>query len=132
MGIQNSTKCIETLRNCFLPFAWAYHGDNFTLQQDNAPIHASREAYRWLKTMDIRYLKWPANSPDLNPIENLWGVLARAVCKNGRQFKKKEELRKRVFEAWASIKVEFLKKLARSMKNRCDEVLLEKGGKTRY
>ena len=82
--------------------------------------------------MEIDCLKWPANSPDLSPIENLWGVLARAVYKNGRQFKKKDELRKCVFEAWASIKDEFLQKLVLSMKNRCDEVLLEKGGKTRF
>ncbi|KAG3095181.1 hypothetical protein PI125_g16317 [Phytophthora idaei] len=37
-------------------------------------------------------MEWPAKSPDLNPIENMWGVLARAVYANGRQFETRGSL----------------------------------------
>ena len=131
-GIQNSTKYVEALRNYFLPFAGTYHGDNFILQQDSASIRASKEADRWQKTMSINHLQWPANSPDLNFIDSLWGALAREAYKNRRQFKKKEDLRKCAFETWDSIKGELLPKLVDSMKSRRNEALLAQGGKARY
>ncbi len=36
--------------------------------------------------MDVAVLEWPARFPDVNPIENLWGVLAQNIYNNGRQF----------------------------------------------
>ena len=44
---------------------------DFTFQQDLAPAHSARSIMRWLEDHDIEVLPWPANSPDLNPMENL-------------------------------------------------------------
>jgi len=61
-------------------------GKNWIFQQDNAPIHASKETKTWLDLKKINLLEWPAYSPDLNPIENVWGIMARRVYANGKQY----------------------------------------------
>ncbi len=63
-----------------LPAADQLYGDaDFILQQDLAPAHSAKTTSTWFKDHDIPVLNWPANSPDLNPIENLWGIVKRKM-----------------------------------------------------
>ena len=63
--------------------------DSF-FQQDNAPCHTVRSIKVWMEDLQIKTLSCPAQSPDLNPIENLWNVIKRKM--DGHKPSKKAEL----------------------------------------
>ena len=75
-------------------------------------------------------LEWPAQSPDLNPIENLWCEAERRL--GGHKFKKSDELFNAVRKAWESIPKSRLEKLVESMPRRCQAVIDAKGYATKY
>ena len=127
-GKYNSEKYCDMLEECLVPFIQ----QNWTFMQDGASIHRSKHTMEWLKQKKISVLEWPANSPDLNLIENLWGILTRAVFSNGRQFRTKEELKVEILKQWDLISAETLKNLIKSMPNRIIDVISRKGSNTEY
>ena len=71
-----------------------------------------------MSDLNINVMQWPALSPDLNPIENLWGDMARAVYGNGRQYHSVGKLKAWVKKAWSDIspaRLEFPKLHERSL-----------------
>ena len=77
-------------------------------------------------------MDWPALSPDLNPIENLWGIVVRKVYDQGKKYDSKVSLTGAIMKSWSEIDDQTVKNLINSMKNRCIEVIAAKGGKTKY
>ncbi len=68
-----------------LPYADQHFKDaDFIFQQDLAPAHTAKSTKSWLNEHGVGELDWPANSPDLNPIENLGGIVKRKI-RNNRQ-----------------------------------------------
>lgn len=123
----NSQKYIEMLDDVLIPYTDDYMSGDFIYQQDNAAIHVSKLAKAWFSVKDIELLDWPARSPDLNPIENLWGILARRVYHNGRKFSTIQELEVAVRHYWREISQELLDNLVNSMPNRVFKLVTKNG-----
>lgn len=128
----DSPDYIEVLKNHLLPCGKNIGGKNWIFQQDNARIHTSAETLNWLDSKKVDYLDWPSISPDLNPIENLWGILVRRLFHNGKQYSTVKELKSKLMEIWDDIKIEELHNLIFSMEGRLIDVIKNDGGATRY
>lgn len=128
----NSDKYIDLLEDCLIPFVEENHNENVIFQQDNAPIHNTKKTKKWLRQKDLPLMTWPARSPDLNPIENLWGILSRAVYKNNKQYNNVKELENAIRQEWQKINVTTLRNLIGSMQNRVLQVIRRNGGTTSY
>ncbi len=89
----------EFLEHFMLPSADKLYGDaDFIFQQDLAPAHTAKGTKSWFNDHSVTVLDWPANLPDLNPIENLWGIVKRDTRPNNA-----DELKATVKETWAPL-----------------------------
>lgn len=59
-------------------------GVGWQFQHDNVSVHVSRLAKTWFSEKNVDVIDWLAKSSDLNPVENLQGILARAVYSSGK------------------------------------------------
>ena len=75
-------------------------------------------------------MEWPSNSPDLNPIENVWNIVKNNVEK--RMPQNVDELKQFMVEEWEKIPQETIKNLINSMKNRCELILENNGDRIGY
>ncbi|PIC13704.1 hypothetical protein B9Z55_027567 [Caenorhabditis nigoni] len=128
---ENSVSYQNTLQKAIVPF-FRLRRRTHTFQQDNASIHSSNSTKNWFAAKGIKVLDWPACSPDLNPIENLWGSLVRRVYKNGKQYGSIQELKDALQKEWDAISTAELEQLVASMTDRLVEVIQKNGGETSY
>ena len=112
---------------------WYCHNvKNIIFQQDNDSKHTCKRVQKWFDTQGIKVLQWPAQSPDLNPIEHLWFYLKKRVRDNKKPAEGKKELWERTQIEWEKISKEKCQELIESMPRRIAAVLKAKGGYTRY
>ena len=85
--------------------------------QDSAPCHASKSTRAFLTKENISVLPWPGNSPDLNPIENLWEHMKKKVAE--KEPSSLVDLKNKILEVWTlETSSEACETLARSMPRR--------------
>lgn len=109
---------------------WGLAHSQCTFQQDNATPHVSRPALAWFREHGIRVMIWPAQSPDLNPIEHLWAVLKRKQ-RYWEQPANLDALWLKIQEEWAATMPDICQRLVESMPRRLAAVIKAKGGYTK-
>jgi transposase len=126
-------KYIETLQENLLPLLKKFNKKKrnaLLFQQDNAPAHTRKINTNFFIKNDINIMYWPPNSPDLNPIENVWNILKRRV---GTIFvKTKEELISTIIKSSNEIKISVINNIIDSMDNRIDELIVKKYDSINY
>jgi len=125
-------KMVEIYNKTLLPSILKFGGSNtdWILQEDNDPKHTSKLAKNWRAENNVERLIWPAQSPDQNPIENVWHVLKIRVCNEKPENLK--ELVRAVKKHWSRLSNEYAKKLVDSMNKRVQAVIESKGDYTMY
>ena len=121
----DTKKYITTLQNHFLRRHIARGSTH--LLQDSAPCHKSKAYMKWIRGHGIEVIKWPGNSPDRNPIENLWSIFKGKL--EGLHLTSVPALKEEIKRIWREeIPVDLCKTLA----SRLQAVLDNQGGHTKY
>jgi transposase len=123
------------LQTKFIPFynrMKAKYGKEVVMQEDNAPWHTAKIITKYLNNKRINRMNWPPQSPDLNPIENLWKYIKDLIAKRKHRCRNAADLRCVLKDVWLEIDSEYLLKLCDSVPRRWDAVLKSKGGATKY
>ena len=128
----NSIDYINIINDNLLPVAQSISTQKWVLQQDNASVHRSNMTKKWFEQQKVRVLESPVNSPDLNVIENLWGLLVKNIYHNGRQFDNFNDLKEAIKANWNTINQEYIQNLFASIPKRLTECVNNKGGVIDY
>ena len=102
------------------------------LQDDIAPPHQARLLDTFLQQAQINRMDWPANSPDMNPMEHAWDMLGRRVCENHAPFANLQQLLVLLQHEWQAVPQADLANLVNSMRGRCNQCCQNRVGSTHY
>ena len=99
---------------------------NLIYMHDNAPSHAAKATTQYLESIGFKnktMMIWPPNSPDLNPIENLWSIVKQRVYAVGKQYSSKDAMWEAIKQAADSIPRSLLRKLTESVNERLFDII---------
>ena len=126
----NAGTYVEMLRRHNIPAFMQECGPRAIFQQDGARCHTASTTKRWFESMNIRLLEgWPANSPDLSPIEQIWGIAKIFIIQRyGMETPiRNDQLEGAVFDAYRSIERRTIAILTRSVKFRVQLCIAREG-----
>jgi hypothetical protein len=136
MGNIDGEKYEDILR-LFLPYFRRYRlrHPNVVFQHDGASVHGTKNVDTCLEDNHIVVLGnktgWPANSPDLSPIENMWAIVSQKVQKALRH-KGAVENFELVQKCWDDVPVQIVNNLVESFHSRLEKVKTSNGGPIDY
>lgn len=130
-GIMDQKAYLEILK-ANLPISKEKLGlsNSYYFYQDNDPKHKAYSVRSWLLYNCPHVMETPPQSPDLNPIENLWNHLDNKVREH--HISSKPELKRILLQEWERIEPSFCRKLVESIPKRLEKVIEAKGLHTKY
>ena len=130
-GIMTATRFTDILDVGLVRFLAENYPDGRRFQQDNDPKHTSRYAQDYYARKGINWWKTPASSPDLNPIENVWGTM-KAYLRNEYKPKTTTELKVAIRTFWKILKARKCQKYISHLQKVMPKVIDEAGGTFRF
>uniref|UniRef100_A0A8C1CAG7 Tc1-like transposase DDE domain-containing protein n=1 Tax=Cyprinus carpio carpio TaxID=630221 RepID=A0A8C1CAG7_CYPCA len=128
-GTINAERYIQVLEQHILPSRRRlFQGRPCIFQHDNARPHTASITTSWLRRIQV--LKWPARSPDLSPIENIWRIIKRKMRQ--RRPKTVEQLEACIRQEWDNIPIPKLEQLVSSVPRRLQTVIKRIGDATQW
>ena len=122
---------VEILQQTLVPFIEQVFPDSHRLMQDNDPKHVSKLGQQFFKDQRITWWKTPPESPDLNPIENLWHELKEYLRREVKP-STKDELVKGIQDFWGSVSGEKCRKYNQHLQKVMPKVIELGGAATGY
>ena len=132
-GTLDAEKMTKIYEKALLPSAkkmFPHQNDFWILQEDNDPKHRSRLCTTWKAEHGINVLDWPSQSPDANPIENVWAWMKLKL--RAKNVVTAADLTRELNSAWRSLPRSYAEKLAESMPRRCQAIMDNNGDWTPY
>lgn len=128
-GNLNAQGYINLLNNTLMPFL--HQNQPAIFQQDNARPHTALITTQFLAQNNVDVMPWPAVSPDLSPIENIWDELGRTARAN-HQIHNVNDLRNALLVEWQRIPNALVQRYVNSMRRRILKCIRANGGHTGY
>ena len=125
-GILDANRYLNILTDYLLDI----NEDGMIFQDDNDPKHRAKIITRWKDANNIISLDWPANSPDLNPIENIWAVLKRKLRRH--KITNLDDFEIAIKACWIDISQKMIDNTISSMNNRVNDLIDAKGDSINY
>lgn len=125
-GSLTSSTYIDLLKDCLLPELNSCLTP-MAFQQDRAPAHSAKRTLKFFEDNNITLHPHPPQSPDLNPIENIWAILKQKLYSDFPTPTSKMVLIEYVFRIWNEIPMETVQKLVDGMHERYRRVIDAKG-----
>lgn len=133
-GTMKQDQYKEVLNSRLLPQLrdWFPNGEPFVFMQDGAPCHTAKSIKTFLDEKSVPLLAWPGNSPDMNPIENVWELIKREVAKD--VITTKTRPLEKIIHVWNHHPElqETVQSCINSMPKRIQALIAAKGGSTKY
>ena len=125
-----SNTIYENILEDYMPELKRIGKNEVLVLMDNHPVHKSLNSLKFYKEKGIKVIDFPPYSPDLNPIENIWGKIKNQIMK--KEYQTLAVLMKDIEKEWDSITDNQLKNYSSSMKDRIHSCLLLEGMITKY
>ena len=130
-GILTATRYTDILEAALLPFIEEHYPTHHRFQQDNDPKHTSRWSQNYFQEKNINWWKTPASSPDLNPIENVWGTMKNYLRSTAKP-KNTQELRMGIKAFWKTMSPEVCKRYVGHLRKVIPKVIEVNGAPSGY
>ena len=132
-GNINAVKYISIIDDNLWPvIARHFPDENYTFMDDNAPVHRAHVVREYMENNNIHHTEWPAQSPDINPIENSWLKLKIDIEPQTVNIQTQNDLIAAVRRCWENIEPAYVQGLYNTIPARLNEVIRMKGNLTKY